>query len=123
MEKAVVIKANGAKSVVEFNEDNSYEILSGTVGGYIQCVTMKDGLDIWLNEEGKLIGLPYNPIGTAIWADSYGTTDIIVGDIIITSGADDEGNTLGLSDEQVTELMAYDRKLWTLGAFTLDSFG
>jgi len=123
MEKALIIKTDGTKLVVTFDEESSYKLLSEAVGGYIERVQMKSGIDIWVNEEGKLIGLPQNPIGTALWADSYGTTDIIVGNIIITSGADDEGNTLGLSDEQVTELMAYDRKLWTLEAFTLDSFG
>jgi hypothetical protein len=122
MEKAIIIKATGEKSVVEFDEESSYKVLSGAVGGFIERVQLKGGLDLWLNEEGKLTGLPQNPIGTGLWSDSYGTTDIIVGNIIITSGTDDEGNTLGLSDEQVAHLMAYDRAVWMLDSVFLTSF-
>ena len=35
----------------------------------------------------------------------YGRTDYIVGDIVLTGGADNEGETIGLTDEQITEIM------------------
>jgi hypothetical protein len=109
---AVIIKATGEKSVVEFTNETAYEVLSGTVGGLIQCVSLPSkGLDLWVNEEGKLIGLPQNPIGTALWSDDYGLTDVISGDIIFTGGDDDEGRTLGLTDEQVKTLISYNRTI------------
>jgi hypothetical protein len=114
MHKAVIIKATGEKSVVEFNESTAYATLSGAVGGWIECVGLENGLDLWVNEEGKLTGLPQNPVATALWADSYGMTDVIMGDVIITSGTDNEGNTLGLNEEQVDELMDYTRELFLL---------
>ena len=112
--KAVIITTDGTKSVVEFNERTSYETLSKAVGGYIECVSMRNGLDMWCNEEGKLTGLPQNPTATAIWNDSYGDTDVIVGNVIFTFGVDEDGNTLGLSDEQIKELMEYDRQVWLI---------
>jgi len=114
-QKAVIIKTDGTKSVVDFNEETSYAMLSGAVGGWIECVSMRNELDMWVNEEGKLTGLPQNPIATAIWADSYGTTDVILGDVVFTCGTDNEGNTLGLGQNQIDDLMAYDREMFYVG--------
>lgn len=115
MEKAVIINTNGSKSIVEFEAGNSYDLLSGAVGGWIECVSLvSKNADLWLNEEGKLDGLPQNPIGTALWTDEYGFTDIIVGNIIITGGVDNEGETLGLTDEQVNYFMNYDSQLYSI---------
>jgi len=104
--KAVIIKTDGSKEVVEFTNETSYNMLSGAVGGWIQCVPLGE-LDLWVNEEGKLDGLEHNPIATALWIDTYGNTDRIVGNAVFTSGTDDEGNTLGLSEEQIAYLMNY----------------
>ncbi|CAB4129738.1 Protein of unknown function DUF3846 [uncultured Caudovirales phage] len=120
--KAVIIHTNGSKSVVEFNEETEYDVLSGAVGGYIERVTMRNEVDMWVNEEGKLNGLPQNPIATAIWQDSYGNTDVIVGDVIFTCDSDTEGNILGLSEAQIEELLAYNSRLWTMESFVRDSF-
>ena len=123
MAKAVIIKASGTKELVEFEVGQSYELLSGAVGGYVEVVALPTRrADLWLNEEGKLNNLPYNPIATSLFHDEHHTGDFIVGNVIITGGVDDEGETLGLDDEQVTALMGYDQKLWTLGAFNRDSF-
>jgi len=63
---------------------------------------------MWVNEEGKLSDDPIqNPTGTALWVDNYGETDVIIGDIIFTSGTDANGHTLGLSDEQLNSLLNY----------------
>jgi hypothetical protein len=116
MEQAVIIKADGTKSIAEFEVGNSYNLIKDAVGGYIQVVPLaKAKADLWVNEEGKLDNLPQNPIGTSLWVDEYGYTDTIVGNIIITGGTDENGETLGLSLEQVAKFMNYDRELWTLG--------
>ena len=111
--KAVVIKTTKDKSVVEFENSTCYETLKTAVGGWIERVSLGD-TELWVNEEGKLIGLEQNPIGTALWVEAYGFNDYIAGDIIITGGADDEGNTLGLSDEQVEYYLNYDHEITLL---------
>ena len=105
--KAVIVKTTGEKSVVEFDNSTAYKTLSGAVGGYIECVHLPEtlDLDLWVNEEGKLDGLVFNLFGTYLWVENYGKTDVIVGDVIFTSGTDNEGHTLGLSDEQVDYLL------------------
>lgn len=105
MSKALIVRTTGAVEVKDLVVGDSYNLISGAVGGWIECVSLPTlGVDMWVNEEGKLIGLPVNTAGTALWESEYGRTDIIVGDIIITGGVDDEGDTLGLTEEAIESL-------------------
>ena len=124
MYNAVIIRTDGSKEVVEFDQDSSYNVISTAVGGLIECVTLhdKEGVDMWVNERGKVEGLDQNPIATALWVDMYDLTDVIVGDVIVTGGSDEEGFTLGLTDEQVKVFMAYDRTIWNTAAPGFISF-
>jgi hypothetical protein len=106
MAKALIIRTSGLREIVEFEVGNSYDTLKTAVGGWLECVHLPSiGADLWLNEEGKLIGLPYSPYGTVLWAKEYGFTDKIMGDIVITGGADEEGETLGLTEEQLKAVL------------------
>jgi hypothetical protein len=77
-------------------EDDSLKKLQGAVGGWVQAVDLQDNLTLWCNEEGKLIGLTPNVIGTHMFEKSFGMTDVIMGDVVFTGGTDDEGENLGL---------------------------
>jgi hypothetical protein len=68
----------------------SLEELQGYVGGNVELAVLRDGRDLWLNEEGKLIGLEFNPLATMLWQDTFGSSDVIVGDVIITNRKDTE---------------------------------
>ena len=104
MKNAMVITTLGSASLVNL-ETQSLETLQGAVGGYVQAIDLGDQVTMWCNEEGKMTGLPHNPFGQAFWEKTYGRTDYIVGDIVLTGGADNEGETIGLTDEQITEIM------------------
>lgn len=105
--KAVIIKTTGEKSVVEFTHDTCYKTLSDAVGGMIECVSIDETTDMWVNENGIAEGLPLNMFGSAIYSETWNAGNPILGDIIITGGSDDEGYTLGLTDEQVEKWLAY----------------
>jgi hypothetical protein len=77
-------------------EDDSLKKLQGAVGGWVQAVDLQDNLTLWCNEEGKLIGLTPNVIGTHMFEKSFGMTDVIMGDVVFTGGTDDEGDNLSL---------------------------
>ena len=112
MNTAVIIKTNGSKMTGVFNADNSYTVISDAVGGLIELVSLtKHDADMWINENGKYECEFQNPIATALWAEMYGTTDVIMGDVIITGGSDAEGETLGLTNEQIKFFMEYDNNL------------
>ena len=107
MKKFAVIKVDGAVELHEVSADVESDFLSNAVGGWFQCVPLKSEVNdfyLWCNEEGKLDGLPINPVATGLWIISYGPTDVICGDVVITGGVDDEGETLGLTDEQIAKL-------------------
>ena len=109
-QKAVIITTEGKKSLVEFDFGNSYQILSDAVGGMIECVGLKDA-DVWCNENGIAEGLPLNMIASAIYSDAFNSSNAILGNVIITGSCDAEGETLGLTDEQVAYWLAYDKKV------------
>lgn len=123
MAKAIQINSTGSKSVVEFEIGQSYDVISRAVGGWIECVNLRGlQVDMWVNEEGKLNSLPENPTATALFMDEFGGGDFIVGNVLITGGVDEEGETVGLTDEQIEVISNYDRRVWTLAGFTKDSF-
>ena len=109
-QKAVIITTEGKKSLVEFDFGNSYQILSDAVGGMIECVGLKDA-DVWCNENGIAEGLFLNMIASAIYSDAFNASNPILGNVIITGSCDAEGETLGLTDEQVAYWLAYDKKV------------
>jgi len=108
-QKAVIITTDGNKSVVEFDFGKSYQLLSDAVGGMIECVGL-EGADLWCNENGIAEGLPLNMIASAIYSDAFNASNPILGNVIITGGSDEEGETLGLTDEQVGYWVDYDKK-------------
>lgn len=92
---AVWIKANGEREEVfppnpkgikrpKFKLDD----LQRYVGGYIELVRLNRNRKMWVNEEGKIHGLPYNAEATAIVAgvsdQLLAGTGMIVGDVLIT---------------------------------------
>jgi hypothetical protein len=109
-QKAVIISTEGHKSVVEFEFGKSYQILSDAVGGMIECVGLKDA-DLWCNENGIAEGLDLNMIASAIYSEAFNASNPILGNVIITGSVDAEGETLGLTDEQVAYWLEYNKKV------------
>jgi len=109
-QKAVIISTEGHKSVVEFEFGKSYQLLSDAVGGMIECVSLKDA-DLWCNENGIAEGLELNMIASAIYSDAFNASNPILGNVIITGSVDAEGETLGLTDEQVAYWLEYNKKV------------
>ena len=104
MEKVISITTDNIVEVKEV-ESIEYETLSTAVNGMIELVSISEDIDMWLNEEGKLIGLEPNVIATMLFYKAFSQFDIVMGNVIITGGSDDEGNTIGLSDASIIDIM------------------
>lgn len=105
MRKAVVIGFDESIEVIDLDApQGSLKVLQDAVDGWVQVVDLSPTLSIWVNEEGKLEGLPYNGKATAIYQERFGKVDIIVGNAVLTGGTDDEGETIGLTDEMVSKV-------------------
>ena len=62
----------------------SLEELKGFVGGYIEFVSLNDHQVLVVNEDGKLMNLPYNHIATEVYNIAFQPNrDVIVGDALL----------------------------------------
>jgi Domain of unknown function (DUF3846) len=122
---AITCTSNQELDLVEFDESKSYETIKQAIGGgTFQCIYLpKLGVDLWIDDEGKLVEDPkINGFGSALWIHEYGLTDIIVGDIIVTGGVDEDGKTLGLDREQATNVLMTVSEVMRIGALNYESF-
>jgi hypothetical protein len=105
MERVIHISTDNKIEVMEV-EQIEYDTLYEAVNGLVELVSINEDIDMWLNEEGKINGLEPNIIASLIYNKVFPNFDVIMGDVVITGGADDEGNTVGLSDESIHDVMA-----------------
>jgi hypothetical protein len=97
--RAIIIPANVGEPVREATIDG-YEDLSAAVGGFLQALGYPGRADAvaYINEEGKLEGLPYNLRATVLLmtpAMGYMSGDYIAGDAVLI-GANPMGEDLDL---------------------------
>ena len=98
---ALQVTTTGEVTELDLASD-SLNKLQTAVGGWVQAIDLASDLSMWCNEEGKLTGLPHNPYAHYMWDKVFGAhTDYLVGDIVLTGGTDSEGETIGLTQEQV----------------------
>ena len=115
------MKPNGQHIVVHTDAEhaesgNAFEVRPGVpelddlqqhVGGLIDAFTLFGTVDgrrvtLWLHDEGLLLGLPPSVI-VAFNTDEGTQRHVFVGPVLITA-TDAEGETVGLTDEEVEEV-------------------
>ena len=97
-----------------------YDVLSKGVDGYIErvscrvpeAVTAEVGIepfpfDIWVNEEGLLRDLPVNIMATWLARSSGWRGERLVGNVVITSGVSEDGETRPLDEMQQAILLVF----------------
>jgi len=86
-------------------DDLSHNSISEAVGGWVQAIQLHERLTLWLNEEAKQNRLPHNLKGQTIWETFFEVdSDYIVGNVVLTGGADEEGETLPLRPDDLAVL-------------------
>ncbi len=104
MKTFAIIKTDNTIEICSVDPEKEYDFLSGSVGGYIEQVSFTDELTMWVNEEVKLNGLPVNYLATKLWEFYYGPSDVMVGDVVLTGGIDEEGYSISLGEFYVANL-------------------
>lgn len=104
MKYGLMIEPDGEFSRIEFDNDTALDTLQNAVQGWVQAVDLNEDLTMWLNEEGKLIGLEHNMAAQRLWDEFYPMSDYVVGTVVITGGADAHGHTKGLTHESMERL-------------------
>jgi hypothetical protein len=107
MKLAIKLTAEGNASIIDLVADsNELLTLQMAVGGLIEAKTLESGYTLIMNEEGKLQGLPVNSRATEIWLANFPNfPDVILGDVVIAGGYDDEGEQLGLDSDYANRLL------------------
>lgn len=94
------------------NNDIDYEFISGFVNGWVEFASLSKDCGVYVNETGKLDGLPLNRVATAIARFiNPGFGDVIVGNAIFCGSADEEGNDTFLSESLVLDIVGFHRAL------------
>jgi hypothetical protein len=104
--KALAIRAfeDGFQSLDEIEVD-SLDSFQNEVGGYIELVPYpgRNDVTVYINEEGKLIGLPANVIATVILKPRL--DDIIVGNAVICGFDPETGETTDIPEDLFDHLV------------------
>lgn len=98
-----VLKLSGG-NFIEKEIESTLEALQHEVGGYIDIPFLsetlyKNKIDLIINDEGKFIDGMKKEIAV-LRKNTNEVLDIVFGNCIFASH-DDEGNTIGLNDEQI----------------------
>jgi hypothetical protein len=111
----LIVEATGRMRREPFDAKDSLSQLQRGVGGYIERLPIwgQNDIDCFINEEGKLKGLAFNPVLTRYYRGLFPTLDWVSGRGIFAAH-DGEGETIGLTEAQCEDLK---RMLARYGAF------
>jgi hypothetical protein len=101
--RVIVVPAGGLdedkQPCVREVETLDLETMQSMVGGPIELVRIDEGVDLYCNENGRLVGLPMN---REVRTDDGRRYDFL-GDFFIVGGDDETGENVGLTDEQIAK--------------------
>lgn len=85
-----------------------YDTINAAVGGWLEGVPVRD-VTAYINEEGKLKGLPQNKTATALAHrdEAIYPHDYIAGDMFVAGPLDEDGDITSLSEHWVADTMFY----------------
>jgi|TARA_Y100000296_G_C5127204_1_gene233512 hypothetical protein len=115
MPKAIIIKPNEAPVVKEVTD-----VKAELDGGWLEGLTFNDGTIAYVDEEGKMKGLPVNELATRICRTfnvGLNPDDVIVGTFILCGTLDENGIHDG-DEHDVSDLLVeqiVDSNAWGQG--------
>ena len=105
MPKSAVMITPELEATILDLEGDELAKLQSAVDGYIEPVVISEDVVMWVNEEFIFRpDLLPNLIGSAFYSEIGGTRPIF-GTVVITGGTDPEGYTIGLTQEDVDNLI------------------
>lgn len=100
---AVIVRADLSTEVLDITE-NELSQLQKAVDGLIQPVDIGP-VTMWVNEEGLMRNdLKANWIASGFMKE-IGSETPIMGDAVFTGASDEDGNTLGMPEDAMSELL------------------
>lgn len=87
---ATVIRPDGICTEVHPENGKAFtlqELYRHTECDLVEMVGLPNGDIMWLDEEGKLNGSPYNPVATALYNSPF---DVVMGTVLVVPPWEDE---------------------------------
>ena len=100
-DEITVLKVEPGKPPEVVSMANTLRAMQEMVGGYIEIVPLDDACLV-CNDEGKLLGLPFN---RALRDERGATYDVVAGTFFLCSASWDSDTFGSLSEDQVQEYM------------------
>ena len=97
--KAVIVDPDGEVRKTEI--ENSLAPIQAVVGGYIEGV-FGDDCTIYVNEEGIILSLPYNPSATLFANKFVAEGHTLFGTVLIVGPPDGHGNDTSVHESVVS---------------------
>jgi|TARA_B110000285_G_scaffold219580_1_gene270304 hypothetical protein len=102
--QALIVNSDLTTKVIDIEGDELGQ-LQRAVEGLIQPVELTDIITMWVNEEGLFQGgLSLNQLASAFMQE-IGSETPIMGNAVFTGGTDEDGNTLGMAEDVLAELL------------------
>lgn len=60
--RVIVVRVGLMPEVRELEEGETLAAMQEVVGGYVECIELGDGVDLWSNESALLLDLPINRV-------------------------------------------------------------
>lgn len=109
MSDIVIIKTDGTVEAQKLSGDSTadFNLIGGVVDGFVERAPIANYTQLmWVNEEGKIRGLPHNPKAQRLWNEAWGEgSDYIVGNVVITGDDTEEGETGVLPEGEAQRLV------------------
>ena len=99
--QTIIVKEAGKDPEIREVETIEYEMMSELVGGYIEHITVGGGIDLWINDEGKIYNLPLNFV-LGLQKEKR-ILDTIQGNVFFCGHNEDE--SVGLTEAQTKWIM------------------
>ena len=94
----------------------SLKELQAGVDGWIEAIDINENMTMWVNEEFLLRSEPdTNPIASAFFG-TIGGQYAIHGSVVFTGGTDENGDTLGLGEKEISLIKNLAKSMETLMA-------
>lgn len=101
----ITVAVNGELKRETLPEGSTLPFLQARVGGYVDVVRVNDRVDMWLNDEGLILGQEDNRRAMRIVRALGTLTQPYVGGVVF-AGCSPEGETVGLPEEVLREIEA-----------------
>ncbi|MCX4417790.1 DUF3846 domain-containing protein [[Kitasatospora] papulosa] len=105
---ALILRTDGSFEVIDWPAENHLPILYAGIGcTYVDAVDISPRLTMWIDDTGLINGALINRAATILYAIHQEPHQHYHGDVIITGGVDAEGETLGLTNDEITSIIEF----------------